>query len=423
MSATIETEARTEGGPSAMVAAPAGRITSMDQFRGYTVFGMFLVNFVGGLAVFPAILKHNNTYFSYADSIMPSFMFACGFSFRLSMLRRLERGPGAYAHAIRRSLSLVLVSLVVYAAEDLDAFRAWSDMTWPNIAEFLASTIKANLWEVLAIIGVAQLIILPVVTRSGWVRFAAIVAFLVIHLGISHWFNYDFVYGRPNAVDPLFAGIDNRAWDGGCFGLIMWAVPMLAGTLVYDLMRSTTPGKSAAVLIVAGSLVMGLGYAASCLTRAYDVAKGEAGSDDKLAASPVIPEVGRLTSQPFREALAEPPFVAPPGPEVRRLNYWMMDKRVVTISFTTFATGFALALYGLFVVACDLMGLSWGVFRLLGMNPLAAYVIHHAVGGLMGVVTPEDSPLWWCLVSLTIFYAITLGFVKFLDDRKIFIRL
>ena len=67
------------------------RIVSMDQFRGYTVAGMFLVNFVGGLAAFPEVLKHHNgqPYFSYADTIMPSFMFAAGFSYRLSALRRL----------------------------------------------------------------------------------------------------------------------------------------------------------------------------------------------------------------------------------------------------------------------------------------------------------------------------------------------
>jgi predicted acyltransferase len=35
------------------------RLASLDQFRGYTVLGMFLVNFVGGLAAVPAILKHH----------------------------------------------------------------------------------------------------------------------------------------------------------------------------------------------------------------------------------------------------------------------------------------------------------------------------------------------------------------------------
>src|SRR5207244_1798369 len=70
--------ARTGTRMSAM--EPTGRINSMDQFRGYTVAGMFVVNFVGDLAAIPAVLKHNDTWFSYADSIMPSFLFAAGFT-------------------------------------------------------------------------------------------------------------------------------------------------------------------------------------------------------------------------------------------------------------------------------------------------------------------------------------------------------
>ena len=45
----------------------AGRIVSMDQFRGYTVAGMCVVNFLGGLQAIHPVLKHNNNYFSYAD--------------------------------------------------------------------------------------------------------------------------------------------------------------------------------------------------------------------------------------------------------------------------------------------------------------------------------------------------------------------
>lgn len=426
MSTSAESEAETkgEGGrPERSAAAPSARVASMDQFRGYTVFGMFLVNFLGGMQAIHYVFKHNNDHFSYADSIMPSFMFACGFSFRLSMLKRLGRGPGAYAHAVRRCFALILVSLVVYAAGDLDAFESWSDMTGEKIAKFVASTVKANLWEVLAIIGAAQLLILPVIARSGLARFATLVAFLAVHVGITHWFNYDFVHGRPNFMDRVFAGITNRAWDGGCFGLLMWAVPMLAGSLVFDLVRSASPGKSAALLIVVGALVMGLGYAASCLTRAYDVPTGEATDGEKLAASPVLPDFAKLKGRPFKDLLADPPFVKPPGPEARKVNYWMMDKRIVSLSFITFATGFAMALYGLFVVACDVIGLEWGVFRMLGMNPLAAYVLHGAVERMIHLITPEDSPLWWVLTALVIFYAITLAFVKFFDDRKIYIRL
>ena len=88
----------------------------MDQFRGYTVAGMFLVNFLGGYAAIHPVLKHNNTYFSYADSIMPSFMFAVGFSFRLTYLRRRSQSSRLQTlwTYVRRSLALVVVSLVMY---------------------------------------------------------------------------------------------------------------------------------------------------------------------------------------------------------------------------------------------------------------------------------------------------------------------
>lgn len=49
------------------------RIRSMDQFRGYTMAGMFLVNFVGVFSAVHPLLKHHNTYNSYADTIMPHF--------------------------------------------------------------------------------------------------------------------------------------------------------------------------------------------------------------------------------------------------------------------------------------------------------------------------------------------------------------
>src|SRR5262245_66122329 len=89
---------------------PAGsRIASMDQFRGYTVAGMFVVNFLGNLTAIHPILKHNNTYFSYAESIMPSFLFACGYSYRLSTLRRLPTlgVAGTWRRTIVRGLALV----------------------------------------------------------------------------------------------------------------------------------------------------------------------------------------------------------------------------------------------------------------------------------------------------------------------------
>src|SRR5437016_1899117 len=123
---------------------PTGRIISMDQFRGYTVAGMFVVNFLGGLAAVHKVFKHNNTFFSYADSIMPSFMFAVGFSYRLTMLRRLQQvgRTETYQRFIMRSLALVLFSLVLSGFDQ--SFKSWSEMTALGVSEFVAKLFKAT---------------------------------------------------------------------------------------------------------------------------------------------------------------------------------------------------------------------------------------------------------------------------------------
>jgi len=62
--------------------ADSNRVVSLDQFGGYTVAGMLLVNFIGGFREVGALWKHHNMYCSYADTIMPQFFFAVGFAFR-----------------------------------------------------------------------------------------------------------------------------------------------------------------------------------------------------------------------------------------------------------------------------------------------------------------------------------------------------
>src|SRR5687768_4408736 len=95
---------------------PAPRLVSLDQFRGYTVLGMFVVNFVGGIKSVPEILLHHHTYLSYADTIMPQFLFAVGFGMRISFANRLRRDGAyrTYSHFAWRSLGLILLGIITY---------------------------------------------------------------------------------------------------------------------------------------------------------------------------------------------------------------------------------------------------------------------------------------------------------------------
>jgi predicted acyltransferase len=401
----------------------AGRIVSMDQFRGYTVAGMCVVNFLGGLQAIHPVLKHNNNYFSYADTIMPSFLFACGFSYRLTALGRLRRfGPAAtYRRFAWRSVGLILVSLMMYGFGT--EFRSYAEMTPENLHGFLAKLLKANLWEVLAIIGAAQLLIMPVIAAGARVRAVAAVALALAHLVLSDSFNFDFVYGRPNWMDESWGIAGSSAWDGGVFGLLAWGAIMLAGTLAHDAVavEGAPGGRSASRLLGWGVAAMGLGYALSCLSMLYD---GESTtSRGHIAASPVRPPLERLDGRPARSLLAEPPFVQPPPPGHRPHNYWMMNKKVVSLPFILFATGFASALYGVFVLACDPGGRGIGLFRTLGQNALATYVLHRMVETQVHSLVPKDSPLGWCLVGLALFSAITYLFVRYLETQKIHLRL
>src|SRR5262245_1271340 len=110
-------------------AEPTSRIASLDQFRGYTVLGMFLVNFVSGYHCVPRWLHFEHTYCSYHDTIMPQFFLAVGFALRLTFLRRraAEGAAAAYRKTVKRGLGLMLLGVVVYHLTG--SFGSWEQLT------------------------------------------------------------------------------------------------------------------------------------------------------------------------------------------------------------------------------------------------------------------------------------------------------
>ncbi len=430
------------------------RIVSMDQFRGYTVAGMLLVNYIGDMDAFHDVLKHHSTYFSYADSIMPSFFFAVGYSFRLTIIRRLPQlgAASTYATYFRRSLSLILISLMFYGFGSVGEFSDWQNHSWQNAWHLVTSLIKSDLWETLAVIAVTQIFLLPFISRTTRFRAMLIAGCLALHAILSYLFNFNFAHQQPNALENLliqyidWGAADKRCWESGPFGILNWSVAMLAGSVAYDIVSSNASGKSVGKLIALGMLFMTVGYSMSCLTRLYDVDKGEGATAatsidspatkpdavawgappkdlQKFAVSPVWPPLERFQGQDAKSLLAEAPFVPPPETSVRRINYWMMTKQLPSPSFILFASGFAFALYAVFVLACDIGPIRIGLFRTFGQNPLATYLLHHVVAVTLLTISPDNAPLSFGLASVTTFFLIVYVLIRGLEKQGVYIRL
>ena len=392
-------------------ASSSNRITSLDQFRGYTVAGMFLVNFLGGYAAVPYILKHKHDYCSYADTIMPQFLFAVGFAFRLTFERRVQKeGVGAaYGRAIRRLLGLVLVAMVVYRPGA--AAETWEQLKTMGLSA-LDKPLKREWFQTLMHIAVTSLWILPVIRASARIRIGFMVISAIAHIFLSHWFNFHWVNTGANGI------------DGGPLGFLTWCVPAIVGTLACDAVTSPTAPRLGRMAF-AGIGLMLVAWIMSCGTRFYDVPSDqvEARKADKLASDPVFANEETLKLKPPGLLLAELPFVPPPDATQRKWNYWMMSQRGGTLSYTTFSAGLALFLYAGFYLVCDRWGWRLRLFETLGTNALAGYILHSMVDGSVSAFAPNDSPGWYVTIVFAIYFGITWLMLWTLERNKIFLRL
>lgn len=98
-------------------AGKPGRLRSLDYFRGLTIAAMILVNHGGPAEETYAALRHAVWHgWTFADTIFPTFLWIVGVSLALSTAGRVERGASSerlLAHAVRRSLLLVAVGILV----------------------------------------------------------------------------------------------------------------------------------------------------------------------------------------------------------------------------------------------------------------------------------------------------------------------
>ena len=370
----------------------SSRIVSLDQFRGYTVLGMFLVNFVGSYAAVRAtlpILGHYHTYCSYADTIMPHFFFAVGFAYRFTFLRRVEtRGWGsAYAHALKRNAALLLVAFVVHTVGS--SWQNWSDQA--QFDKVLLRWAKQDFFQTLTHIAIASIWVMPVIAARPSVRVAFAVGSGLLHLGLSYGFNYRWVNTSPNGV------------DGGPLGFLTWTIPLLAGSLAYDAwVASPDRIRVFRRLLGWGIVVMAVGYGLSCLHLPP--------ADQDEQRYDVVIEPAR---PPLVHDSAKPPTN----------DLFTMSQRSGSVSYLTFGAGISLAVYALFVLACDVGGWQIGIFRTLGTNALAGYIIHEMVNAAVKPFVPRDSPLWYALAGCSVSILICYLLLRGMEKQRLYLKL
>src|SRR4030043_747940 len=71
---------------------PAGRLASLDAFRGFDILVMIFVNYIAGMSGIPFLLQHAKAdmdTFTLTDVVFPGFLFIVGVAIPLSLEKRL----------------------------------------------------------------------------------------------------------------------------------------------------------------------------------------------------------------------------------------------------------------------------------------------------------------------------------------------
>jgi predicted acyltransferase len=416
------------------------RMTALDQFRGYAVAGMVLVNFLGNYACAPRILRHTNDYCSYADTIMPNFLFAVGFSIAVVWYRALSKAASAMGLEIggldarsvrgvarevqwrlfRRSLALMLFAFVLYFP--------WGEsgiMSRISTATFWFEIWKRHWFQTLTHIAWTTLWLLPILSWSWRGKWCWIAGGATAHVVLSEIFYFHFVHQNPTGI------------DGGPLGFLTWGIPAALGLWAGEYWsRSEGVKREGAMaasweirwLAIAGAWMLA-GWLCSCLTRSYDVDAKTGGADnkvrivaDKLARSPVIDGLS-VFAKGEQRGWAELPFVPPPTWQERSWNYWMMSQRAGTLSYLVFAAGFSLGLFVIWDWVVRRFAIEVPLFRCFGRNALFCYALHGFMIDAIGLWVTKDAAAWIVYSSLMGLFAVLFGLAWMLERKRIFIRL
>lgn len=207
------------------------RIVSLDMFRGFAIFGMIMVNYLGHFDVIHETFKHPRYGMTFANAIAPYFLFAVGMGLKMSLERRIKKvgAKTAYLHTIKRYLILIVIGIVLYGPDPV-----------------------MDMWDALVDIGFAGIITLPFILKSQRTR-------IVIAFGLLAVYQLLFIYSGYGAWTM------SNSIDGGPLGPISWASILVFGTVQMDYLENYKGKKFITKSLVLGLPLLALGLGLSYL--------------------------------------------------------------------------------------------------------------------------------------------------------------
>jgi predicted acyltransferase len=212
---------------------PAKRIASIDLFRGFAILTMVPANYMVGVQIIPAWLKHApDIGLTVIDLIAPFFFFAIGLTYGLSFHHRLERDGAfrTYSYFLTRYLAILGLGAIISAGETA-----------------VGQNPSGIDWGVLQAIGMAGLVTLLVIRLPSIYRWLIGAGILVV---------YQFI------LDHFLLNLTLRSPHGGLFGSLDWSALLILGTALADLFHGEGRAKKAfpwvSLVVLAAGIVLAI---------------------------------------------------------------------------------------------------------------------------------------------------------------------
>jgi predicted acyltransferase len=208
------------------------RVSSIDQFRGFAILTMVLANYMGGVKLIPAWLKHApDIGLTVIDLIAPFFIFAISLTFGLSFRRRFERDGAfrTYSYFLTRNLAIIGLGALISAGETAVGENP-SGIDW-------------GVLQAIGMAGLAALVVIRLPARYRWL------------IGAGILLAYQLI------MDHFLLDLTLRSPHGGLFGSLDWAAMLILGTALADLFHGDERAKSAFPWVSLAVLAAGIALA------------------------------------------------------------------------------------------------------------------------------------------------------------------